>query len=98
MAENIAETLDRPTDAARCTPGTVVRLMVTGLLVAALFGSTPLNGWAQRLAPSAIADRIQSATEAWDHAMVALGTAQWHGRVRAALQTLRERRFADPPD
>ena len=98
MAGNIAETLDRPADAARCSPGMVVRLLMAGLLIAALFGSTPLNGWAQRLPPSAIADRILSAAGAWDNAMTALGTAQWHGRIRSVLQALKEYRFANPPD
>jgi len=98
MAKNIAETLDRPADVARCTPGAVLRMLMAGLLMAALLGSTPLNGWAQRLPPSVIADRIQGVTEAWDNAMAALGTAQWHGRVRSVLQALKEYRFANPPD
>jgi len=98
MRETIAESLDRPAPAGRCTPGMVYRLLMAGLVAAAIVGSSPLNGWAQRLPPSELTSRIQAATEAWDNTMTKAGMAQWPGRIRAAMQAVREQRFADPPD
>jgi hypothetical protein len=93
MRENLVEALDRPAKAPRCSPWRVLVLLGAGTFTAALFASAPLLVWAQRLPPGPATETLLAGCEAWDGAMQALGTAQWHGRLRAVLQSAKERRF-----
>jgi hypothetical protein len=80
---------DRIADASssrRGTPLQVLRALLLGCAVAAVFGSGPIVAWSKDLPDGAMTERLQDAAVRWDHAVSRIGAArpyEWmHGLVR----------------
>jgi hypothetical protein len=80
---------DRIADASssrRGTPLQVLRALLLGCAVAAVFGSGPIVGWTKDLPDGPMSERLQDAAVRWDQAVSRIGAARpyaWlHGLVR----------------
>jgi hypothetical protein len=80
---------DRIADASssrRGTPLQVLRALLLGCAVAAVFGSSPIVAWSKDLPDGAMTERLQAAAVRWDQAVSRIGAARpyaWlHGLVR----------------
>jgi hypothetical protein len=77
------------------TPVLVLRVVLLGCVVAAVFGSAPLLAWTEALPDSPVTAIVQDAATRWNDAMTRIGATEPRAWLRAEIRGFEARRFAE---
>lgn len=75
------------------TPAQVVRAIAIGGVLGLIFGSDPIQRWAEQLPDSPVTAQIQTTAAAWNADMAALGATRPYAHLRAAIRGFESMRF-----
>jgi hypothetical protein len=94
---SLSGTDPRILDAApgRGTAVQVLRAVLLGCVVAAVFGSAPLLGWTEALPDGPVASVVHAIAERWNDAMTRVGATEPRERLRGTLRAFEARHFAE---
>jgi hypothetical protein len=79
--------------AGRGTASQVLRVVLLGCTVAAVFGSAPLLGWTEALPDNGLTAALHDAATRWNDAMASIGATAPRDRLRAGLRAVEAKHF-----